>query len=662
MTTEDTHRPAGGPRASAGPAGKRAAPAPVPAPDPGADTGTDTGTDPDPAANTTDPQAEAIARDLLDRLDGDIRLALPLGLGKALRLTNALTDLVARTPGARLSILTALTLERPAMSTGMAARFLRPAADRLFGDYPELHYARMRRDGTLPANIELREFFLLAGRWLSVPTMQQDYIAANYTHALDMLRDWRPNLLLHLLAEDDAGQLSLGGNTDITADLLADRRAGRQDFILVGEVHPDLPVMTGPDASLPRSEVTTLYRAERPYDLFSVVKRPVGRAEHAIGLHVSRLVRDGGTLQIGIGAIGDAVAHALIVRQNGRTRAISRACPFAPDDFSAPPAAEHEPFDIGLYGVTEMLVDGMLQLFEAGILRREVEGAAIHAGFFVDCRDFYARLRALAPADRARIQMRPVSFTNALYGQEDAKRAARRHARFVNSAMQVTALGGVSSDAVDDGRVVSGAGGQFNFVEQAFALPEARAIITLPATRRSKGRVSSNIVWDRPHETVPRQYRDIVVTEYGIADLRARTDAEAIRQMLRITDSRFQEDLLARAKSAGKLPRDATLPEAWRHNTPEALRRWLAPQDLPDFPFGTDFDAQERALLPALAELSAAQGSRRALAGLLWQGLSGRPAKGEDAALARLSLAPPRDLSDRVQALALRGAWRRSRE
>jgi acyl-CoA hydrolase len=191
------------------------------------------------------------------------------------------------------------------------------------------------------------------------------------------------------------------------------------------------------------------------------------------------------------------------------------------------PFAETGPFENGLYSVTEMLVDGLLALFEEGIIAREVEGAAIHAGFFLDSRDFYTRLRDLPREKRARIAMMPVSFTNSLYGDEAGRRAARRDARFVNSAMMVTAFGAAVSDGTEDGQVVSGVGGQFNFVEQAFALEDARAVITLPATRESKGEVTSNIVWNYGHITIPRHMRDIVVTQYGIADLRGRSDARS---------------------------------------------------------------------------------------------------------------------------------------
>lgn len=593
--------------------------------------------------------ADAIAAAIIDRTGGDIRLALPLGLGKPVTLVNALTRAVADRPDTRLSILTALTLERPDMSQDMARRFLEPAADRLFGRYPALDYATMMRDGTLPPNIELSEFFLLAGRWIGVPAMQRRYIPSNYTHAYDVLAAWKPNVLMQLLAplgED----YSLSCNTDISADLLRARREGRQDFIVVGETNANLPAMSGPEATLRRAEVDLCLDPGPDFELFSVVKRPVGPAEHAIGLHVASTIPDGGTLQIGIGAIGDAVANALILRQSGGFAEIHAANPFAHSDFD-----NDGTFDTGLYGVTEMLVDGLLHLFEHGIIRREVEGAAIHAGFFVDCRDFYDRLRALPPAKRDKIRMMPVSFTNQLYGQEAAKRAARTDARFVNAAMKVSLLGGAVSDITSSAQEVSGIGGQFNFIEQAFALDGARSVLTLPATRTSKGETVSNIVWDHPHESVPRAYRDIIVTEYGIADLRGQRDEDAIARMLAITDSRFQEDLLDRAKSAGKIASDYRLPDRMRRNTPDTVRQWLGRFELPDFPFGTDFDATERRLLPALGALSDAQGNALSLAKLILRGMTAdRP----DALLARMGLDKPRGVKDRALALALTGAIR----
>lgn len=604
---------------------------------------------PERSAPQTSQDAKELAREIVRHTGGDIRAALPLGLGKAVTLINALTEMAIEDRSIRLSIFTALTLEKPSLDEDMARRFLGPAMDRLFGAYPEITYAEHLRAGTLPDNIEVTEFFFLAGRWTDVAPAQQNHVSVNYTDALEVLLAREPNVILPLVARD-GDQLSLSCNTDITSDLLRLRRNGGAHFLMAAEVNPELPFMGGTGA-VPIAEADLLLDDPAgSFELFSVTKRPVTARDHAIGLHASRLVRDGGTLQIGIGAVGDAVAHALLQRHRGRAPEIWFGCPFPLGPFR-----EDGRFDDGLYAVTEMLVDAMLPLFDEGVVSREEGGVAIHAGFFVGCRDFYARLREMPAERRDKIAMMPVSFTNALYGDEEGKRAARRDARFINSGMKATLLGAVTSDGTSDGEVVSGVGGQFDFVAQAFALEDARAVIAIPATRSGTNGTESNIVWSYPHATIPRHMRDIVVTEYGIADLRGRSDADVIAAMLSVADSRFQPDLLEKAKKAGKIPRDFALPEANRCNTPEAVKNWLKPFDLPTFPFGTDFDADEREILPVLSTLKKAQGSPLRMTRLGMSGLRERSPR-HDGMLKRLGLSAPGTLKERVAAALVRGA------
>lgn len=595
-----------------------------------------------------------MARAIFEAVGGEVRLALPLGLGKPVTLVNALVRAAAADPGLTLRIFTALTLRRPTPDSDMQQRFLGPAMDRLFGATPSLLYADMIAGEGLPGNIEVSEFFFQAGTWLGNEYAQRHYISANYTHARDVLIARNPNVLAQLMPRQGE-RFSMSCNTDISADLFAFRAAGKMDFIAVAERNDALPFMDGP-AALEAGEVAMLLEPSPQIDLFSVPRRPVSEAQHAIGLHVSRLVRDGGTIQIGIGGIGDAVAQALLSRDRGALEELWRQAPFPLQ------GEETGRFEEGLYAVSEMLVGGLLALFEAGILRREVDGAAIHAGFFVDARDMYAYLRDLPPERRARIQMMPVSFTNALYGDEPAKRAARRQARFVNGAMQVSLLGDAMSDAVRPGEVVSGVGGQFNFFEQALALEDARAVLTLPATRRSGGKLTSNIVWQLPVTTVPRHMRDVVVTEYGTAFLRGQSDEEVIRRLICIADSRFQDGLVEKARKAGQLDRNWQVPEAHRENTPETLRDWLGPHRgdlLPDYPFGTDFTEVEQLLVPALERLKAASGDKPALARLIWASIAAPPHPQEAAAMTRMGFSERPGLSETLQARALRGALRR---
>src|SRR5688500_7850492 len=148
----------------------------------------------------------------------------------------------------------------------------------------------------------------------------------------------------------------------------------------------------------------------------------------------------------------------------------------------------------------------------------------------------------------------------------------------------------------------------------AHALPDARSMLCVRATRRKDGRLASNVVAGYGHTTIPRHLRDIAITEYGIADLRGRTDAECIAAMLDIADSRFQQELLVAAKRANKIDAGYRIPASRLHNTPERLAQaFSAPRRaglFSEYPFGTDLTAGEIELARALRWLKDATGSR----------------------------------------------------
>lgn len=606
---------------------------------------------------------DALAEAIVAKVGKNIVLALPLGLGKANHVANALFARASADPSISLRIFTALTLEKPRPSSDLERRFIAPFIDRLFGGYPDLAYAKALRAGTLPPNIEVNEFFFLAGRWLNVPAAQQGYISANYTHALRYILDRGANVVAQLVAKHpDGAHYSISCNTDITLDLLAARDGGKTDFLFVGQVNSELPYL-GHEAELPAS--TFSHMLESPatdFPLFAPPKEPVSVADYAVGLHVARLVPDGGTLQIGIGSMGDAVARGLILRHHDNA-AFRKAA--ARLDATSPAGLQvyDAPFDEGLFGSSEMLVDSFLELIKAGVLKREVDGALLHGGFFVGPKSFYKALREMPEDLRSKIRMKPISYVNELYGNEEEKRRARVGGRFVNSAMMATLLGAVVSDGTEDGRIVSGVGGQYNFVAQAFALDDARSIITLRSTRVSGGKVVSNIRWSYGHTTIPRHLRDVVVTEYGVADLRGKTDRDCVAAMLAIADSRFQAGLLAEAKKAGKIEQTYEIPSARRDNKPERIEEALSDMRdaglLASFPFGTDFTETELRLLPALQTLKAASEAPLKLVPLIAGGLSSRPSAADRECLARMELDRPRRLKDRFYALLLRGALSR---
>jgi acyl-CoA hydrolase len=605
---------------------------------------------------------DRLADAIIARVGKTIELALPLGLGKANHVANALFKRAAADPSIKLRIFTALTLEKPRAKSDLERRFLQPLSERLFAGYPDLAYAIALRAGTLPPNVKVDEFFFAAGTRLGIAAAQQSYICANYTHALRYVLDRGVNVVAQLVAKRVRGgetRVSLSCNPDLTLDLLACRARKECDFLFVGQVNSELPFMPG-EGDIAAGEFDLMLDGPATdFRLFALPREPVDLAEYAAGLHVARTVADGGTLQLGIGSLGDAVTQALILRHRRNAEFRSVVARLDPADMAPAGLRESAPFEGGLYGVSEMFVEGFLDLLHAGVLKREVDGTLLHAAFFLGSRAFYRALREMPEADLAKLRMGPVSFVNELYGDEATKRRARVKARFINNAMMATLLGAAISDGLENGQVVSGVGGQYNFVAQAFALGDARSIIMLRATRTVKGRTTSNILWNYGHTTIPRHLRDLVVTEYGIADLRGKTDRDVIAAMAAIADSRFQDELLRRAKDAGKIEQGFQLPAACRDNTPDRIARALEGAReqglLPPFPFGSDFTATEERLIPALELLRAA--SPLHLARLLARGLfSSASSSDVRDCLARMSLAHPSGAIEHVEAALLRAA------
>jgi acyl-CoA hydrolase len=601
-----------------------------------------------------------LADAIVEKVGKKIVLAMPLGLGKANHIANALYDKAAADPSLQLTIFTALTLEPPRAKNELEHRFLDPIAQRVFAGYPALHYAAAVHKGQVPANVEINEFFFEAGQWLGSPYAQQHYISANYTHALRYVLDRGVNVVGQLVAhraEEAAHPFSLSCNPDLTLDLLRLRREGRADFLFCGQTNAELPFLRN-DAAITAAEFDfVLDSKDTDFPLFAPPREPVALADYAAGLHAASTVPDGGTLQIGIGSLGDAVAQGLVLRQRQNSQFCELLVKLGHDTGDSA-RVRSEPFDIGLYGCSEMFVEGMLDLFRAGILKREVDGIVLHGGFFIGSRAFYQALRDMPAATAAKFCMTSIAFVNDIYHDEDEKRSARVKARFLNDAMMATVLGDVISDGLDDGRVVSGVGGQYNFIAQGFALDGARSAILLHATRTAKGKTLSNIRWRYGHTTIPRHLRDMIITEYGIADIRGKTDCEVIAAMLAITDSRFQDELLRQAKDAGKIARNYQLPKSVRDNTPDAIERALKPAAdaglLPQFPFGTDFTGTEQRLIPALEKLKSA--SPLELMSYAWRGLSGRGDHKD--CLERMGLASAKGLTLRLYASLVRGALR----
>jgi acyl-CoA hydrolase len=691
---------------------------------------------------------------VLHRVGKRIVLALPLGIGKPNPLANEFYRRAQRDPEIDLTIITALSLLKPAAHAGLERRLLDPLVRRVFGSYVEPEYAYAVKADALPANVRVIEFFLAPGALLDSRHAQQNYLSANYTHVARDVMARGVNVIAHLVAQrmlNGQRQLSLGSNPDVTLDLLpalAEARRSGHDIVLVGETHAQMPFMAGA-AQIEAEHFDYLLDDPRyDYDLFAPPNPSLGSVEHAIGLHTSALVRDGGTLQVGIGELGDALIYALLLRHQKGALWL-QALKLLGTDAGTPAVSAcggTGAFSAGLFAASEMFVDQLLELYRAGILRRraydclalerllaqgqperfdarilealraagvgprlnaaefaalrrhgvfreEVEfragrvrarggswiaadlgdaasrarlseeclgrelrnGQVLHAGFFLGPRGFYAALRDMPEAERSQFSMRGVGFVNQLYGpDQELRMLQRRAARCVNTTMMVTLLGAAVSDQLQSGQVVSGVGGQYNFVAMAHALPDARSILCVRATRSHHGRLSSNIVWRYAHETIPRHLRDIVVTEYGVADLRSRTDAEVVAALLNVADSRFQDELLAQARTAGKIDAGYQIPPAFCDNLPGRIEHALAEARqkgfFSEYPFGTDLSAEEIALARALKHLQAHTGTALARLRTTGAALMGAPDPARHAAaLERMDLTRPRGARERLE-------------
>lgn len=629
---------------------------------------------------------EACVDAILETLGRKIVLGTPLGIGKPNALLNALYRRAKADPSISLDLVTALSLNPPTGASDLEERFLKPVRRRIWGDYPRLEYLDDVTAKALPPNVRVIEFYLRAASQLHNPQAQQDYISTNYTLvARDMLARG-VNLLLQAVSArevDGRQRLSLSSNPDVTLQIVPMMKALDRPWLAVGQINRQLPWL-GNRAEIDEAEFHLL--VDDPaldHAPFAVPHDPVGTAEWAIGLQASRLVKDGGTLQIGIGALGDAACHALRLRQRD-TANYRQALDALGSDPRSDAIGGRDRFDIGLYVASELISNPLFTLFEDGIVRRRVYGdkaiqrsvdgigdaaappggTVLQGAFFIGPGDFYERLRALPEERRALIDMTSVAEVNRIFTHYQLERLQRRHPRFINITMKVTLLGAAVSDQLADGQVVSGVGGQQDFVSMAHQLPEGRSILLLKAVRGSGRRLESNLVWQYPHTTIARHSRDIVVTEYGVANLRAKTDRECIEALIAIADSRFQRRLADQAIAAGKLPPDYEVPPERRANLPSTLDRALAPYQrsglLPKLPFGSDLTAAELALAGRLGKLKTATARWGGRLSLLRALVAPAPATQPEvaAALRHLDLVTPKDAAERRSARLVRAAFR----
>jgi 4-hydroxybutyrate CoA-transferase len=313
---------------------------------------------------------------------------------------------------------------------------------------------------------------------------------------------WAPDcVLVHCAPPDARGYLSLG--VSVSVALPAARRAP----LVIAQVNPNMPRTLG-NGALHRSQIDAWVDVDEP--LLVYPPPVVGEVERAIGSHVAAIVPDGATVQVGVGAIPQAVLEALV---------------------------DHR--DLSLHS---LLVDSAITLVERGAVtsaRKRIHRGRMDIAEVMGTRRLFDFVH-----DNPLVNMEGSDFVH-----DPALVAALDRFVAVNSALEIDLTGQVTAESLGV-RQVAGIGGQFDFVLGAGSSRGGGAIIALPATGRG-GAVSRIVtrLGAGAAVTTPRFLADWVVTEYGAARLRGRGERERAAALVAVAHPKFREELERSATS-----------------------------------------------------------------------------------------------------------------
>jgi acyl-CoA hydrolase len=376
-------------------------------------------------------------------------------------------------------------------------------------NHPKVHY--------------LSGFFGPIERALRDADANISFAPADFRRFAPLLEEQAPRVMTTMAAvPDERGWCSLSLHAGGTATEM--RRAAKDpDRVLIVEVSPHFPHTGGIGTEYPHAlhvdEIDVLVTSDaKPFPL---VDPPPGEAERAIAEHARGYVTDGDTLQTGIGAIPSTIA-ALLAEGDG-----------------------------GDYGVhSEMFTTGLMELHRAGKVtnrKGQFDGVSV-ATFAAGTEELYEWLDG-----NQEVAFLPVEIVNS----PDVI-ARNREMVTINGAMSIDIQGQVVADSVR-GRQHSGVGGHEDFVAGPALSLEAKALLCMPSTVTIKGELRSRIVpWFEAGEviTTPRHQVDVIVTEYGAAELQGRTVHQRGEALAAIAHPDFRDELLAAAEraSGGRAP------------------------------------------------------------------------------------------------------------
>jgi acetyl-CoA hydrolase len=307
--------------------------------------------------------------------------------------------------------------------------------------------------------------------------------------------------LIHVSPPDEHGFCSLGIEVGLT------KSAAESAQTIIAEVNQKMPRTLG-DSFIHVSRLN--YVVPVDYALPELTMGEEGPSEviEKIAGHIAELIPDGATMQLGIGAIPDAVLKFLFEKR-----------------------------DLGIH--TELFSDGVIDLVDAGVLtnaRKTLHPGKIIAGFILGTQRLYRWVD-----DNPLIELHPTEYVNDPFVIAQNERMVA-----VNSAIEVDLTGQVCADSIGT-RLYSGVGGQLDFIYGASRSRGGVPIIALPSTAKTISRIVTTL---KPGAGVvtSRNHVRYVVTEYGVADLYGKTIRQRAQQLINIAHPQFREQLIGEAR------------------------------------------------------------------------------------------------------------------
>lgn len=307
--------------------------------------------------------------------------------------------------------------------------------------------------------------------------------------------------LIHVSPPDEHGFCSFGIEVGLT------KSVAESASMIIAEVNQQMPRTLG-DSFIHVSRLS--YMVPTDYELPELPMADEGNAEiyEKIAAHVAELIPDGATMQMGIGAIPDAVLKHLFTKK-----------------------------DLGIH--TEMFSDGVIDLVEAGVLtnsRKTLHPGKIIAGFILGTKRLYKWVD-----DNPLIELHPTEYVNDPFIIAQNERMVA-----INSAIEVDLTGQVCADSIGH-RLFSGVGGQLDFIYGSSRSKGGVPIIALPSTAKDFSRIVATL---KPGAGVvtTRNHVHYVITEYGIADLYGKTIRQRAKALINIAHPKFRDELTRQAK------------------------------------------------------------------------------------------------------------------